>query len=400
MELEVQSIKIQSVTAVITAFALIVFAFWASDQEGGKAAAFAFVCGAAFGAVMQKSRFCFYCHIREYIEDGDPRGVLSLLLAIAIGIIGYTAVMSSWLPSPSLAGSLPPDVHIGPVSEIVVIAGAVFGLGMALSGSCIGAHFYHLGEGSFESVAALVGAGFGFFLGFNTWNALYSYRIAEAPLVWLPAHIGYGWSLILQLGAIAAVAAFVWRGFAARRLVAPARKLPTVKEFLLSICRDRWSFWIGGALIALIGIVALVRVKPLGVTATLGSWVRSIAGEFGLIPAKLNGLDGFAGCGSLPQNYWFNADSLLLLGLVVGSFIAALAGGNFAIERTSFRALSLALLGGVLLGWGAMTALGCTIGTLLSGTQAGALSGWLFGGAMLLALWGALTIKRRFLQKA
>ena len=45
------------------------------------------------------------------------------------------------------------------------------------------------------------------------------------------------------------------------------------------------------------------------------------------------------------------------------------------------------LLGGVLLGWGAMTGIGCTVGTLLSGGMAGALSGWVFGAAMLLVLW-------------
>ena len=36
------------------------------------------------------------------------------------------------------------------------------------------------------------------------------------------------------------------------------------------------------------------------------------------------------------------------------------------------------LAGGMLLGWGAMTGLGCTVGTLLSGIMAGALSGWVF----------------------
>ncbi|KAB2887456.1 MAG: YeeE/YedE family protein, partial [Burkholderiaceae bacterium] len=40
----------------------------------------------------------------------------------------------------------------------------------------------------------------------------------------------------------------------------------------------------------------------------------------------------------------------------------------------------------VLLGWGAMTGLGCTIGTLLSGSIAGALSGWVFAVAVLAAV--------------
>ncbi|MOA62891.1 hypothetical protein D3C78_1884430 [compost metagenome] len=50
--------------------------------------------------------------------------------------------------------------------------------------------------------------------------------------------------------------------------------------------------------------------------------------------------------------------------------------------------------GGVLLGWGAMTGLGCTVGNLLSGTMAGALSGWVFGASVLLPVWGGLRLKR------
>ncbi|MDR2112772.1 MAG: YeeE/YedE family protein, partial [Candidatus Accumulibacter sp.] len=83
----------------------------------------------------------------------------------------------------------------------------------------------------------------------------------------------------------------------------------------------------------------------------------------------------------------------LLLGLVGGAFIASLAGAQFVFRRPGWRDAARGLGGGILLGWGAMTGLGCTIGTLLSGTQAGALSGWVFGTAMLVSLWGGLRIK-------
>ena len=53
------------------------------------------------------------------------------------------------------------------------------------------------------------------------------------------------------------------------------------------------------------------------------------------------------------------------------------------------------LLGGILLGWGAMTGLGCSIGTLLSGSMAGALSGWVFGAAMFLSVGIGLRVSRR-----
>ncbi|RTL99712.1 hypothetical protein EJV44_04300 [Ancylobacter aquaticus] len=53
------------------------------------------------------------------------------------------------------------------------------------------------------------------------------------------------------------------------------------------------------------------------------------------------------------------------------------------------------LAGGVLMGWGAMTALGCTVGVLLSGIHAGALSGWVFLVAAFAGLLIGLPLRRR-----
>ncbi|HRQ82503.1 MAG TPA: YeeE/YedE thiosulfate transporter family protein, partial [Azospirillaceae bacterium] len=43
--------------------------------------------------------------------------------------------------------------------------------------------------------------------------------------------------------------------------------------------------------------------------------------------------------------------------------------------------------GGLLLGWGAMTGLGCTVGVVLSGTMAGAVSGWVFAACAFAGVW-------------
>jgi uncharacterized protein len=50
----------------------------------------------------------------------------------------------------------------------------------------------------------------------------------------------------------------------------------------------------------------------------------------------------------------------------------------------------------VLMGWGGMTALGCTVGVLLSGIHAGALSGWVFLVFCGLGAFAGLFLKRRF----
>lgn len=83
-----------------------------------------------------------------------------------------------------------------------------------------------------------------------------------------------------------------------------------------------------------------------------------------------------------------------VLALVAASLAAAGLAGQCAPRRVPWRVQLRTLLGGLLMGWGAMLALGCTNGVLLSGIMAGALSGWIFGTAVLLAVWTGLRLTR------
>ena len=360
---------------------------------------FALAAGTVLGLLLQRTRFCFYCHARDWLHGGDPRGLLAILLALAVALVGYTVVVGSWVALPQ-AGQLPPELHIGPVSWVLVLAGLAFGAGMVVSGSCISAHWYRLAEGSPTSPFALIGTALGFVLGFNTWNPLYSLAVADAPVVWLPAHLGYGGALLLQLGVLAACAAWLWRSYARRMAAQPAQAVsseaagvPSLSTLWQRLWQGRWPYWLGGLGVGLIVAAAIVRMRPLGVTTTLGSTARGLAQAQGWAPARLDGLDGFAGCATLPGANWLTPHALLLAGLVSGAFIGALASRQFSWQRPTLSDAARGLGGGVLLGWGAMTGLGCTVGTLLSGIAAGALSGWVFALSLWLAIWLGLRIQ-------
>jgi uncharacterized membrane protein YedE/YeeE len=277
------------------------------------------------------------------------------------------------------------------------LAGAIFGFGMVLSKSCVAAHWYHLSEGAIGSVFALFGVAIGFLLGFNSWNTLYSLRVADAPVIWLPAHFGYALALASQLAVLGAIAALVWK-FSDRSAPQEAERAPiaSFSDIYDRVVGGGWRYYIGGAIVGALGFLIVIWTKPLGVTATIASWVRSFGGAYDLIPSRLNGLDGFAGCGSLPANFWLNTDALLLFGLILGSFASSFGAGDFELQKPTLKEIALNLIGGVLLGFGAMIALGCTIGTLLSGVHAGALSGWVFALGMALAIWGGLKLKSKF----
>ncbi len=84
---------------------------------------------------------------------------------------------------------------------------------------------------------------------------------------------------------------------------------------------------------------------------------------------------------------WLYSGSLLNLGVLAGGFAAALLAREFAIRVPPRGELVKGALGGLLLGVGAMLALGCNIGGFFSATSALSLSGL---GMMLGLLAGAV----------
>src|SRR5690606_19968616 len=95
-------------------------------------------------------------------------------------------------------------------------------------------------------------------------------------------------------------------------------------------------------------------------------------------PLRLEGLDAFRGCATVIKETMLSNNGVFVLALIAGAFAAALPGGDFKPQWPALREFPRLLIGGLLMGWGAMIALGCTVGVLLSGIMAGALSGWVF----------------------
>lgn len=352
--------------AIAGAVFAVIYATLPARDDLGRPLPLSFLLGGAFGVVLQRGRFCFWCNLRDWLEARDPRGLIAILVALATGTVGYAAILGAWMPNP-FAGRLPPDAHVGPVSFTLVAGALAFGIGMALSGSCISAHLYRLGEGAFGSLLALAGALLGFGLGFWSWNTLFLLETHRAQPLWLPAWFGYGGTVALTLTLLGAAAWLLQRRGGTR----PADA-------------TRWPPVVTGLLVGGIATLAYLRVGPLGVTAELGSLARTGAAAAGWLPEVLYGLDGLAGCATVVKETLISRNGVFVLGMVIAAFGAAQAAGQWAPARPRLREAPRLFLGGVLLGWGAMVSLGCTVGVLLSGTMAGAVSGWVFlvaGGA-------------------
>lgn len=366
---------IRTALAALVLIGLGVAAYALHNTPGrGAQTSFSLLVGAALGIVFERGRFCFFCIFRDWIEHKNSAGMFSVLAALATGSIGYVILFGLFLPNAG-AGRLPPNAHIGPVSPALAAAGLAFGLGMAFSGACISGHLYRLGQGYSRAPFALFGSLIGFGLGFMTWYELYIATIVRSPVAWLPATFGYSGALILQLGVLLALAVVMWRWLPPL----PAREggKITARAVWDAVIRHRWNPLLTGVLVGLIGVFSYLRVEPLGVTAQLGSISRTVLNNQGVLADRLPGLDTFAGCATAVIQT-ISDNGVLIIALVLGSFAVALAGGRFKLSKLTLRGAVTALGGGVLMGWGSMIALGCTVGVLLSGISAFALSGWVF----------------------
>jgi len=384
---------LRTIAAGVVISALLATAYFLSGREGaGANAALSLLIGSALGIAFERGRFCFFCIFRDAVEDRDTTPFLSIISAIAVGALGYAIIFGQFLPDTS-TDRLPPGAHIGPVSWALVVAGLAFGVGMALSGACISGHLYRIGQGSLRAYPALLGSLIGIGLGFKSWNLLYSKSISTAPTTWLPHKFGYGGALLLTLLVLLVIAiiAIKW-GKNSTPIANPVSERITAASLRQSLFINRWRPLTTGAIFGVIGTIAYLRIEPLGVTRQISTTSRTYFEGKSWIPQNLDGLDLMAGCVAVVSTAIVN-NGWLILGIVVASFAAALTGNRFKFQQITWRNGLTAFLGGVLLGWSSMIALGCTVGVLLSGTQSFALSGWVFFATVFIGSWLGIRLK-------
>jgi hypothetical protein len=71
--------------------------------------------------------------------------------------------------------------------------------------------------------------------------------------------------------------------------------------------------------------------------------------------------------------------SVMDLGIILGGLAAAGLAGRFApVWRVPAKSLTAAVIGGLLLGYGARIAYGCNMGAFFSGVASGSVHGWVW----------------------
>lgn len=387
-------------------FALLaaaVIAFFMNQRDPSFAVMWLF--GLALGVTLQRARFCFASSFRDLFLLQDGRIMKAILGGLAVATLGFALVMYNLVPNLA-SQTYPINAGISPLGWHTLLAGTLFGVGMVLAGGCVAGSCYRVGEGYVGSMVAVVGILIGLVLLGHTWAWWWNTTIRFQPRVWLPQSLGWGGALILTLGLLALVYLLVlwWEyrgGVIASGATAAVAPPASFRERLGGIRRAvlvrAWPVGLAGVALGSLNVLQYLFLRPLGVTGELMRWADGAAGLVGLGFAKQMEVGEDLGACALPSSSEFLSVGLMINGgLIAGSFTAALLAGEFKIRvpRQSIR-FGQSLLGGVLMGYAAGLASGCTLGAFFSAIPSLSLAGWVFGAGLALgAFLGVQVIQR------
>ncbi len=321
--------------------------------------------GALLGFVLQRGRWCLTGGFRDMYIAKDNRMFYALLLAITVQSVMVYALIA--------AGKV--QFTAGTFSLVAIISGAfVFGIGIILAGGCATGTWYRAGEGLIGSWAAL---GFymltaammktGVLAGITT--SVSSAGVVNNSMA-ETLHVNT-WILIAVLVLVVSVVLINY----ARR---PKVKIPQLKPKKSGLAHilfeKRWSPFVTAVLVGLIAAIAWPVSEATGRMFGLGVTVPTA----NILQFAVTG-----------DNQFLNWGMFLVLGLFIGSFIAAKASGEFRWRVPNAKTMVTSSAGGVLMGIGASLAGGCSIGNGLVMTAMMTWQGWIALVFMILGVWVA-----------
>lgn len=311
--------------------------------------------GAVLGYVMQRGRFCVTGFLRDIFTQRSWRGFVALLIVISVHAVGLAALTSGGVITPEYD-------NLAPIA--VIVGGLVFGIGIVLAGGCASGTWYRSGEGLIGSWIALVFYGLsaaamktGVLSGVN--EALKSQTV---ELTSIHASLGISvWPLAIALSALTAFLAvrFLREEFSGPK---PA-KLAARKSGIAHILAEKpWHVYSTAIAVGVLGVIAWPLSAATGRNDGLG------------ITTPSSNLTNFIVNGDTAKFDW---GVLLVLGILLGSFVAAKASGEFRLRVPDATQGARSVVGGIFMGVGAAWAGGCTVGNGMVQTSLFSYQGWL-----------------------
>ncbi len=362
------------------------------------------------GAVANKTNFCTMGAVSDWVNMGDTGRMRAWLLAIAVAVLGMVLLESKGLVNAD--ASFPPYRANQLIWAENLLGGILFGIGMTLASGCGNKTLVRIGGGNIKSIMVLVIVGLIAYYMVNpfpnsdkTLFTVLFYDWIRPLAVNLSTHQDLG--AVISGGEGAMKTRMIVGGLLALGLIAFAFKSA---EF-----RSNFDNILGGVVIGLAVLAAWYVTSNVAVTVdgeqhTLQDYVqqwdflapspdgkpedsRSLAPQSFTFINPMGQTFGYIKSGFDHGILTFGV--MAVGGVIVGSLVWALLSRRFRIEWfASWKDFFNHFIGAVLMGFGGVLAMGCTIGQAITGVSTLAIGSFVafFG----IVLGSALTMKVQY----
>jgi hypothetical protein len=362
------------------------------------------------GAAVNKTNFCTMGAVSDAVNMGDWGRMRAWLFAIAVALLGVTVLEASGMLT--LSQTFPP-YRGGSLAWVEnLLGGLIFGVGMTLASGCGNKCLVRIGGGNLKSIVVLAVIGVIAYFMTNPFpgsdSTLYSVLF-------------YGWTnpMAVNLGAgqdLGSVFAGVEGAAAARTWIGSALALALLAyvwksaEFRSSFDNILGGLVVGLAVLAFWFISSNIQLDIDGDLMSMGSYYN----QWDFLAESEAGKPA-AGAPLATQSFTFinpmgqtlgytssgfssaliTAGVMALLGVILGSFLWSVVTRGFRLEWFSSVGDFLShFIGAIMMGFGGVLAMGCTIGQGITGVSTLAIGSFITFAAIVLG--SALTMKVQY----
>ena len=331
-----------------------------------------FLVGGALGVTLYHALFGFTSAWRVFIANGRGAGLRAQMLMLAAAALLFFPALGHG----TLFGQ-PVHGEYGAVGVSLLVGAFLFGLGMQLGGGCASGTLYTAGGGNTRMLVTLA-----FFIigsAFGAWHLPWWSAQPNIGKVSLIASWGWAPALAVSLAGFALIAAFT--AWVERRRHGKLRSgVDTDRRGWTRFLHGPWPLLAGALALALGNFATLYLAgRPWGITSAFALWGSKIFAAIGVDVASWGYWQSAERAKALHDSVFADITSIMDFGIVLGALLASGLAGKFQPGwRVGGRSLIAAVLGGLMLGYGARLAYGCNIGAYFSGISSSSLHGWVW----------------------
>ena len=370
--MEAKQQKIDLPVVVIALLAILFLSLFLQHEFSLKQSVL-FLIGVGLGISLMHALFGFTGGWRMMIAQRRSIGVRAQLLLLALSSVLFFPVIGNVFPDIQAAGAY------GPFGISVLVGAFLFGIGMQLGGGCGSGTLFTVGWGHKDMLITLAFFIIGATLG--SYHLPWWLSLPNAGKISLIEEFNWLPALLLQLAVLFIIYKAVTGIEKKQHNEVKSLFLKTdERPFIYRLVIGPWPIWWGALGLTLFGFLTLlIAGYTWSITFAFGLWGAKIWTALGGDAVNWSYWSSGYPAKALNQSVLADVTSVMNFGIMIGALLAAALVGKFAPEsKLKIKRVMTAVIGGLLLGYGARLAFGCNIGALLGGIASGSLHGWLW----------------------